>query len=266
MVEGGLIFLSRVLHNARNQIIRRYNFLTHRGVDVVKEENKVSEILSHSDGVVFFVGNEKNFSKKKESYGNFVILEHENGYFTLYAHLEKIFVVVGECLKQGDIIGIMGASGTKHSHLHFEVRNAKNKRVNPTKYLDAELPKDREKTAIRYQIYDNKEKKWLPLVRDNESYAGIFGNPIGAILIQSSFPIKYKVYQQKKWRSFDANKEQDMNYIPIYGFKIICFKNLVYRVHFVGTQWSNWICAEEENKILNKKRAIDAIQIRLKED
>lgn len=257
--------MSRVLKNARNQIVRKYHFFNHLGVDVVKEKNKISEILSHSDGVVFFVGSEEKISKKKESYGNFLILEHENGYFTLYAHLEKVFVIVGENVKQGDVIGIMGASGTKHSHLHFEVRNRKNKRINPTKYLDTDLPKNKKK-KMYYQVYNVETKKWMSLIKEKKSYGGIFGNPIGAILIQSSFPVKYQVYQKEKWYSFDANKEQDMNYTPIYGFKIICFENLVYRVHFVGSKWSKWVSAKEEKKFLNKERAIDAIQIQVKED
>ncbi len=261
--------MSRVLKNARNQIVRKYNFFIHKGVDVVKEKNKISEILSHSDGVVFFVGKEENTFNKKESYGNFVILEHENGYFTLYAHLEEIFVTVGEKVMQGDIIGVMGASGTKHSHLHFEVRNVKNKHINPTKYLDADLPKNKDRTTIRYQAYDNIEKKWLPLVSGKESYAGVFGNPIGAILLYCNKNIKYFVYQKGQWVLYETNKNenQEIHYTNISGFKIESDSEVLkYRVHFLNSSWSSWVCSNNKESIFSKGKVIDAIQIKLMEE
>jgi murein DD-endopeptidase MepM/ murein hydrolase activator NlpD len=60
-------------------------------------------------------------------YGNLVIIQHDNGTKTLYAHLSKIAVSVGEHVSQGQIIGYVGSTG--HStgpHLHFAVQGAKN--------------------------------------------------------------------------------------------------------------------------------------------
>ena len=62
-------------------------------------------------------------------YGNFVLLEHSfgNGVRTRYAHLEKSFVNVGDYVKQGQQIGLMGETGDATGcHLHFEVYGAKN--------------------------------------------------------------------------------------------------------------------------------------------
>lgn len=56
-------------------------------------------------------------------YGRYVIIDHENGYETLYAHLSKATVKVNERVGQGDIIGKMGATGRVTGvHVHFEVR------------------------------------------------------------------------------------------------------------------------------------------------
>lgn len=58
-------------------------------------------------------------------YGLFVLLEHPGGLKTRYAHLEKAIVQTGDLVKQGDLIGYVGATGNTHGitgcHLHFEV-------------------------------------------------------------------------------------------------------------------------------------------------
>ena len=66
-------------------------------------------------------------------YGNNVRIQHKNGAITLYGHLQKVFVVPGEAVNQGDVIGLMGGRpghpGSGRStgcHLHFEVRGALN--------------------------------------------------------------------------------------------------------------------------------------------
>ncbi len=60
-------------------------------------------------------------------YGNFVVISHQNGTQTLYAHMQKSVVSIGDKVKSGDIIGYVGVSGmTTGPHLHFEVRGAKN--------------------------------------------------------------------------------------------------------------------------------------------
>ncbi len=59
--------------------------------------------------------------------GNFVKIEHPNGVITLYAHLQTIFVLPGQRVSQGEIIGLMGATGRSTGcHLHFGVYGAQN--------------------------------------------------------------------------------------------------------------------------------------------
>jgi len=69
-------------------------------------------------------------------YGNAVIMDHGNGWHTLYAHLSQVNVACGQAVEQGAVIGQAGSTG--HStgpHLHFEMRFAGEGRVNPWLYL-----------------------------------------------------------------------------------------------------------------------------------
>lgn len=126
--------MSRVLSNAINQITCKYNYFTNKGVNVMKYNRKVAEVIAHSDGTVVE-------ADSSPSYGNFIRIQHINGYSTFYAYLSHIAVVKGSIVKQGDVIGSMGNSGNaKETCLHFEVWNSKGRKINPTRYLDADLP------------------------------------------------------------------------------------------------------------------------------
>lgn len=60
-------------------------------------------------------------------YGSYIVIKHSNGTQTLYAHNNSNSVSAGDTVKQGDIIGTVGKTGkVTGSHLHFEVRGAKN--------------------------------------------------------------------------------------------------------------------------------------------
>jgi len=60
-------------------------------------------------------------------YGNYIVIKHKNGVQTLYAHLSRVDVGVGETVAQGDGIGALGNTGKSTGpHLHFEVRGGKN--------------------------------------------------------------------------------------------------------------------------------------------
>lgn len=60
-------------------------------------------------------------------YGSYIVIKHSNGTQTLYAHNNSNSVSVGDSVKQGDMIGTVGKTGkVTGSHLHFEVRGAKN--------------------------------------------------------------------------------------------------------------------------------------------
>ncbi len=69
----------------------------------------------------------KAFAKKNAGMGKHVVIEHIDGSKTIYGHLSKMFVINGEPVKKGDIIGEVGKTGNAWnpcmlSHLHFEIR------------------------------------------------------------------------------------------------------------------------------------------------
>lgn len=97
----------------------------HKGLDITGNRN----ILASDNGVVTYAGN------KGDGYGNKVVLDHKNGYVTVYAHLSKVETKKGSIVEKGEKIGIMGSTG--HStgvHLHFEIQR-NGVAENPLKFL-----------------------------------------------------------------------------------------------------------------------------------
>ncbi|MEH7109166.1 M23 family metallopeptidase [Bacillus sp. JJ1764] len=99
----------------------------HKGIDIARPSNKA--ILAADNGVVVSAG----FTS--DGYGNKVIIDHGNGFRTLYGHMSSLNVHVGQTVSKGSQIGIMGATGDATGvHLHFEVY--KNGSLeNPLSYL-----------------------------------------------------------------------------------------------------------------------------------
>jgi murein DD-endopeptidase MepM/ murein hydrolase activator NlpD len=74
-------------------------------------------------------------AKYHSSYGNYVIIDHGNGFQTLYAHASKLYVKAGQYVEQGQAIAAIGSTGTSTgNHLHFEVRVNGDKR-DPLDYV-----------------------------------------------------------------------------------------------------------------------------------
>ncbi len=87
----------------------------HKGLDIANKGGP--DILAADAGTVMVAGWPDNYG-----YGNRVMIDHGNGYKTLYAHLSRIHVVPGQRVNRGDSIGKMGSTGRSTGiHLHFEV-------------------------------------------------------------------------------------------------------------------------------------------------
>lgn len=115
----------------------------HGGIDLVRNFAQLDWIIAHTEGKV--IGIETNYTGAIEdgSYGNYVWILHRNGYSTLYAHLAygTIKVGLGEWVTTGQILGYMDNTGHSYGgHLHWEVRNTNNERIDPQPYLNAPLP------------------------------------------------------------------------------------------------------------------------------
>lgn len=98
----------------------------HLGNDLAAAEG--TSILAAADGIV-------RVAAVHPSYGNYVRILHENGDETLYAHLQYLFVHVGQPIHQGEQIGTVGDTGnTTGPHLHFELLH-KGIRYDPSEAL-----------------------------------------------------------------------------------------------------------------------------------
>jgi murein DD-endopeptidase MepM/ murein hydrolase activator NlpD len=82
-----------------------------------------TSIMASADGTVFI----SRTSGYNGGYGLYVAIKHANGTQTVYGHMSKVNVSVGDVVKQGEIIGAVGNTGRSTGpHLHFEIRGAKN--------------------------------------------------------------------------------------------------------------------------------------------
>jgi murein DD-endopeptidase MepM/ murein hydrolase activator NlpD len=98
----------------------------HPGLDLIVHND--SKIKAVKDGKVIFAGD-------NGEYGNTVIVRHESGMDTLYAHMSKINVKVGDDVKARDPLGLVGNTGLSSGpHLHFEILIG-GRRVNPMKVI-----------------------------------------------------------------------------------------------------------------------------------
>lgn len=110
------------------QMISTYFAWWHPGIDMA---NRAAPAIAASDGgTVIVAGWPDNYG-----YGNRVVIDHGNGYQTLYAHLSNIYVSSGQKVSRGQSIGQMGSTGrSTGTHLHFEIRY-KGVAVNPLAIL-----------------------------------------------------------------------------------------------------------------------------------
>ncbi len=89
-------------------------------------------VMAAADGVVSLV------QYLTYDYGRHVIITHDNGYQTLYAHMVEIYVKQGDRVSRGQVIGKMGSTGrSTGTHLHFEVRSD-GRILNPTGFFSTQ--------------------------------------------------------------------------------------------------------------------------------
>ena len=120
---------------------RRRRF--HYGLDLAMPTGE--PIYAAFDGVV-------RFSKYNRSYGNLIVIRHDNGLETYYAHLSKRHVAPGTRVKAGEEIGLCGNTGrSRGSHLHFEIRYNGNA-MNPEDVISCET-----RTLIKPTLHLTKE-------------------------------------------------------------------------------------------------------------
>ena len=109
-------YIRPVMGGSRSQGLHGYN-----GIDIAAPLG-TPIIASASGSVIISRGSGWN-----GGYGTYLVIRHENGTQTLYAHNSRNIVYAGQYVVQGQVIGYMGSTGrSTGSHVHFEVRGAKN--------------------------------------------------------------------------------------------------------------------------------------------
>ncbi|MEO1001080.1 MAG: peptidoglycan DD-metalloendopeptidase family protein, partial [Pseudomonadota bacterium] len=123
---AGAVRLTSSFGPRRDPINRRIR--QHNGVDYAGPHG--TDILAAADGVVTFAG-------RQRGYGIVIKIEHAWGFETVYAHLSRMRVSVGERVVRGEHIGDMGNTGrSTGTHLHYEIRRD-GIPTNPTTFLRA---------------------------------------------------------------------------------------------------------------------------------
>ena len=114
----------------------------HGGLDLNAARN--ASVYAAADGEVVSIsircthnyGKDNGVDPCDNDWGNYIKIRHKNGTCTLYAHLGYVNVSMGQQVKKGQVIGYAGSTGPSTGyHLHFEIYDTSNTRIDPTPYL-----------------------------------------------------------------------------------------------------------------------------------
>lgn len=153
----------RVFKNGQCKVTFPFKGESHKGIDIVGPNSTFDYIVAHSDGEVVAVVSNVDYNTSasgKRTYGNYVKIRHDNGMYTLYAHMKygSVEVKVGQRVIKGQTLGYMGNTGYSFgAHLHFEVRNENDKYIDPTPYVDGDLPEPKipePAVSLKYKVGD----------------------------------------------------------------------------------------------------------------
>jgi len=123
-VSGGAVGYGTFIWPSNNHYLSGFDYSAiHRGIDIAGNEGEA--VYATDAGVIVYAG------WNNYGYGNMVMIDHGNGFQSLYAHLSAFNVGCGQSVGQGDVIGAIGTTGSSSgSHLHFEILSSTYK-INP---------------------------------------------------------------------------------------------------------------------------------------
>lgn len=111
---GSVVASGQFVWPTSGSITQRFAWY-HKGLDIANPA--APNILAADSGTIVVAGWPDGYG-----YGNRVVVDHGNGYKTLYAHMSQIYVQVGQTVSRGSALGRMGSTGrSTGTHLHFEV-------------------------------------------------------------------------------------------------------------------------------------------------
>jgi hypothetical protein len=165
------------------------------GIDIALDLNSDSPVSAASDGRVTFAGGDACCE-----YGLYVVLEHDGGFETLYGHLSRVDAKVGDAVRQGQVLGLGGATGKADGkHLHFELLRD-NQWVDPFLFLPAlgaKLPAS-EQIACPGRDIETGPDSLTMLEVSSEEFPGLWfeeadidGRPVDAEVIGSLVHVRF---------------------------------------------------------------------------
>jgi len=129
-VQGGVVGTGAFIWPAEAHFLSGYDYepeANHPAIDI--DGNEGDPVYAADNGIVVYAG------WNNWGYGNVIVINHANGWQTLYAHLSAYYVSCGQFIYQGNTIGAIGSTGNSTgAHLHFEMM-INGARVNPHDYL-----------------------------------------------------------------------------------------------------------------------------------
>ncbi|MCP4553371.1 MAG: M23 family metallopeptidase, partial [Bacteroidetes bacterium] len=118
----------------------------HWGIDISAPQG--TPIYATANGEVDFTG-------RKGTYGNTVMINHGYGYETLYAHMDKIIIKRKQSVKRGQLIGYVGNTGhSKAPHVHYEVLKD-GKKINPVNFFYNDFTPEEFEMVLELASRDN---------------------------------------------------------------------------------------------------------------
>ncbi len=118
---------TKLLWPTRLHVVNQYYGWKHTGIDL--DGDYTDPIYASEDGVVEQAG------WNNGGYGLMILIDHQNGLKTRYAHASKMFVNAGDTIKRGEVIAMVGTTGrSTGTHLHYEVYRG-GRRQNPLAYI-----------------------------------------------------------------------------------------------------------------------------------
>lgn len=128
-------------------IYKRY--ILHKGIDLPCDTG--TPIYATADAIV----QKSEQGYRRSGYGQMLLLKHDFGYQTRYAHLSKRLVNVGDTVRRGDLIGEVGSTGgSTGPHLHYEVI-LRGQELNPINFFNRNMSKE-EYQLIMEQVQETK--------------------------------------------------------------------------------------------------------------
>ena len=109
----------------------------HTGLDIAAPRGAL--MGAAAPGTVLLATTSRDSNGNVAGYGNYVVIQHSNGFLTLYGHLDRLLVVAGQQVAQGQVIGWCGSTGwSTGPHVHFELR-INGEFVDPAPYIASQI-------------------------------------------------------------------------------------------------------------------------------